>query len=155
MSNITYDIPIPGHNLPEEDLIIGTHGHGCSACCNEHNHCHDCHERPFQGQNSHLNFHYSIDCSHRSYYDLRPGEFMADCDCDCGCQCGRCRKLREDITPVVESTGDFVIAPVIDGEQFPAFQVEEREVWWDRTALHVCMKLVGLAPKRSIQKERK
>ena len=152
MSNITYDIPIPGHNLPEEDLIIGTHGHACSACCND---CHDCHERPFQGQNSHLNFHYSIDCSHRSYYDLRPGEFMADCDCDCGCQCGRCRKLREDITPVVESTGDFVIAPVIDGEQFPAFQVEEREVWWDRTALHVCMKLVGLAPKRSIQKERK
>jgi hypothetical protein len=93
---------VPGHNLDESELVIGVPGHGCSACCSKHNHCHECHEKPFPSGNVHLNFHYDLSCSHRSFFHPEPDEFAADCTCECGCQCGNCRRSRELIYAIVE-----------------------------------------------------
>jgi hypothetical protein len=93
---------LPGHNLDESELLIGVPNHGCSACCSRHNHCDVCHETPFPSSNVHLNFHYDLSCSHRSFFHPEPDEFAADCTCECGCQCGNCRRSRELIYAIVD-----------------------------------------------------
>src|ERR1035437_9748820 len=93
---------LPGHNLDESELLIGVPNHGCSACCSRHNHCDKCHETQFPSSNVHLNFHYDLSCSHRSFFHPEPDEFAADCTCECGCQCGNCRRSRELIYAIVD-----------------------------------------------------
>jgi len=75
---------VVGISLPEDDLILATPGHSCSACCLRHNNCAECHENPFPINDTRLNFHYLLSCGH-------DGE-SADCDCHCACQCGNCRR---------------------------------------------------------------